>query len=160
MPLCRQSYKGHQMYWLPQKTRAGNRCGSYPLRSQNWRCRARYSTAQSIKSAQHFINRHRDHDPYDRAAPARRYGTKMLDKRKRNRVRSNGKTVQHSITTSWIYVDPRRTVVANRTLDLNTFYLISANRRRSLCVARQSVLLTVFSLVLRMEATVCSLRPS
>lgn len=43
---------------------------------------------------------------------------------------------------------------------VNMFYFISVNRRRSLCVARMRLFLTVFSVVLRMEATVCNLRPS
>src|SRR5215467_1849259 len=36
--VARATFKGHQMLWLPQKTRAGNGYGSYPLRSKNWRC--------------------------------------------------------------------------------------------------------------------------
>ena len=56
--------------------------------------------------------------------------------------------------------DSRITQSGLRRVDPNMFYLISANRKRSLCVARKSMVLTVFSVVFRMEATVCSLRPS
>jgi hypothetical protein len=43
---------------------------------------------------------------------------------------------------------------------LQRAYLSSANSSRNFCVARKSVFLMVFSVVLRIEATVCSFNPS